>query len=364
MRRFFRQVLLLGIAPAVLAIGNGWAATARAEGEGNAVAAALAAAPPTAPITEARQQALRKLDGWIARPSSDQEKALIEYYRAAVDRALDTLAKEKVVSGIRIFQLYSSSVIVQTPETVFAIDLDQGPNKNISQTPAKEGTAFCMTDAQIAKLAANVQYSFHTHEHSDHVDYQITRALLDAGKTVIVTQSNKEMWKKEPWVEKLVVLDQTLDSPTKVGPLKVCVLHDFQWSNSDHTRGTPCNALVVETPGGLNVMTKGDINCGLQLYGWLSLLAKRGVKVDVVVGSTIFWRGVNVLPEWDALLTPLWLPGHLWEFEHRSDDEPKGNCAAYTEGWRFVRNASASANVEVLSWGEWIDIAPKEAAGK
>jgi L-ascorbate metabolism protein UlaG (beta-lactamase superfamily) len=349
----------LPIAGAVAVLLLAWTTTTFSADEGDTIAAALDAAKPALPMTEARQEALKSLDTWIARPSSHKDKALIAYYQAAVDRALHALEHEKVASGVRIFQLYSSSVIVQTPETVFAFDLDQGPNVKLDRTPVEEGVDFRLTDDQRAKIAALVEYSFHTHEHSDHIDFQLTQALLEAGKTVVVTESNKTMWQAYPWAEKLTVLKQTLNSPTKLGPLMVHVLQDHQWGDTMHTTGVPCNAFVVTTPGGITVMTKGDINCGLQLYGWLSLLKQHGQGVDVVVGSTLFWKGVNTLREWDALFSPLWLPGHVWEFEHREDNEPKGNCSAYAEGWRFVRNATHSEKVQVLSWGEWIDVAAK-----
>jgi L-ascorbate metabolism protein UlaG (beta-lactamase superfamily) len=330
-----------------------------ADDEGAKIAAALEAAKPEASMTDARQAALKSLDAWIARPLSHKDQALIAYYQAAVDRALNTLEHEKVASGVRIFQLYSSSVIVQTPETVFAFDLDQGPNTELDKTPEAEGVAFHLTESQIAKIASLVEYSFHTHEHSDHIDFQLTKALLDAKKTVIVTESNKALWKDQPWADKLTVLKQTVNEPLSVGPLKVSVLNDHQWDKGMHTSGTPCNAFVVETPGGVTVMTKGDINCGLQLYGWLSLLKQRGQHVDAVVGSPLFWKGVNTLPEWNALFSPLWLPGHAWEFEHRKDNEPIGNCGTYLYLWRSVRGPIHADNVQVLSWGEWIDVAKR-----
>jgi L-ascorbate metabolism protein UlaG (beta-lactamase superfamily) len=316
----------------------------------------LDAARPAAAMTETRQTAIKGLDAWIARPKSERDAAVIAYYQAAVDRALGMLEREKVASGVRIFQLYSSSVIVQTPETVFAVDLDQGPNRDLNKTPSEEGVDFRMTDAQVARIASLVKYSFHTHAHSDHIDYQLTKALLNAKRTVIVTEDNKRAWAKQPWGNRLMVFGQTVDAPAAVGPLKVHVLCDHQWNNAAHTSGMPCNAYVIETPGGVAVMTKGDINCGLQLYGWLSLLKQRGRHVDVVVGSTLFWRGVNTLSEWNRLFSPLWLPGHAWEFEHRSDTEARGNCAAFLDAWLFTRIASGSEKVQVLSWGEWIDV--------
>jgi L-ascorbate metabolism protein UlaG (beta-lactamase superfamily) len=333
-----------------------WATAAFAAKEGEAIAAGLDAARPAATMTERRQAAIKALDSWITQPGSDRDPAVIAYYQAVVDRALGMLEREKITSGVRIFQLYSSSVIVQTPETVFAFDLDQGPNVDLTKTPSEEGIAFRLADAQVAKIASLVKYSFHTHAHSDHVDYQLTKALLDARRTVIVTEDNKRTWAMQPWGDRLMVLGQTVDAPAAVGPLKVHVLCDHQWNNAAHTSGMPCNAYVIETPGGVAVMTKGDINCGLQLYGWLSLLKQRGRHVDVVVGSTLFWRGVNTLAEWNRLFSPLWLPGHAWEFEHRKDTEPKGNCAAFFDAWLFTRIASGSEKVQVLSWGEWIDV--------
>lgn len=333
-----------------------WATAASAANEADSITAALDAAKPAARMTEQREAALKSLDAWIARPGSERDPAVIGYYQAAVDRALDRLEREKIASGVRIFQLYSSSVIVQTPETVFSIDLDQGPNVDLSKTPSEEGVAFRLTDAQVARIASLVRYAFFTHEHSDHVDYQLTKALLDARRTVVVTESNRSMWSREPWADRLTVLPQTVDAPAAVGPLKVRVLCDHQWNNALHTRGTPCDAYVIETPGGVALMTKGDINCGLRLLGWLTLLKQRGQHVDVVVGSTLFWRGVSTLPEWNALFSPLWLPGHAWEFEHRKDAQSKGNCAAYLDAWMFTRLAAGSENVQALSWGESIDV--------
>lgn len=327
-----------------------------AESNWNDITEALDAAKPAATMTDSRLQALEKLDARLSQPGSERSESCVAYYRAAVDRVLDALTRERVASGARIFQLYSSSVIVQTPDAVFAFDLDQGPNKRLDKTPEEENVPFCMTGEQVKRLASLVEYSFHTHEHDDHIDCQLTRALLDAGQTVIVTASNKEMWRDQPWAEKLTVLQQTYNNPIRLGPLHVRLLHDRQWNNSLHTSGTACDALVVTTAGGVTIMTKGDVNCGLQLYGWLSLLKKRGLEVDAIVGSTVFWRGIDILPEWNDLLLPLWLPGHTWEFTHRKADQARGNCIPYSGIWHSTRRAVGSEKVQVLSWGEWIDV--------
>lgn len=344
----------------VLLVGAG---TAWAEPQGDKIAADLAAAPPSIPMTEAREKALAALDAFIGRPKSENDPALIAYYQAAIDRGLDKLENDRVTSGVRIFQLYSSSLIIQTPETIFAFDLDQGPNEVADKTPAQAGVPFHMTNAQVSRIAKLVDYQFITHAHLDHCDYQLTRDLLAAGKTVIVTPETKsDLWKNQPWVDKLKTLDQTVKTPNEVGPLKVDVLWDRQWGKSPrHTSGLQCDCYVITTPGGVTIMNKGDINCGLQLYGWLNLLKERGQKIDVVVGSTLFWRGVDITPEWNALLKPLWLPGHNWEFGHRGDTQPVGNCGTYVGAWRRFKQVAGPDKVQSLSWGEWIDV-PAPAA--
>lgn len=348
----FRWVQGLAVVLILVAAGP-----AVAESTGEEVAAALAAAPPSLPMTEARLEALTALDAFIAHPQSQDDPAVIAFYREAVDRGLDKLENERVTSGIRVFQFYSSSVVVQTPETVFAFDLDTGPNDGLDQKSADEGEPFHLTDAQVARLAKLVDYVFLTHLHLDHCDWQITDALMAEGKTVVVNPEHKEMWKDQPWAEKLVLLEQTIDEPNEVGPLKVHVLFDRQWGRDvRHSSGAQCDCYVITTPGGLTVMNKGDINCGLQLFGWLNLLKLNGVEIDVVTGSTIFWRGVDITAEWNALLdNPIWLPGHTWEFGHRRG-QAVGNSIPFVKAFHLVNEPTGSDLVQPLSWGEWIDI--------
>jgi hypothetical protein len=314
--------------------------------------------PPSLSHMEARNDALKALDKRLMEPDSELAPDVIAYYQRAVDRVLDTLASERVEKGLRLFQLYSSSVIVQTPETVFAIDLDQGPNKNMSMTASDEGTGFRMKPEQLERLVRLVHISFHTHEHYDHVDFELARAFCNAGKTVVVTESNKERWKDEPWAEKLVTLNQTIDKPEPVGNLAVDVLWDHQWNNEEHTSGTPCNAYLITTPGGMSVLSKGDINCGLRLYGWLSIMVENGRHVDLITGTPLFWRGVNNARAIDALLKPVWAIGHVWEFTHRSPGESGGATGTYTANFMMTKHQFQKGTPVVLSWGEYLDLPP------
>jgi len=316
----------------------------------------ILANPPALQYTEARDRALKALDERLMNADSERSEDVVIYYQRAVDRVLDTLETQRIAKSLRLFQLYSSSVIVQTPETVFAIDLDQGPNKRMDQTADDEGVELRMTAEQIQRIARIIDVAFHTHEHYDHADYEITQALCGADKTVVVTKSNKDRWKGEPWAEKLLVLDQTIAKPHTIGALEVDVLQDHQWDNDEHTSGTPCNAYLIATPGGMSVLSKGDINCGLRLYGWLQLMAANGRHVDLVTGTPLFWRGVNTAREIDTLLSPVWAIGHVWEFTHRSPGKSGGATGTYTANLMMNKHQFQKGIPVVLSWGEYLDL--------
>ncbi len=289
------------------------------------------------------------------RPDSDRRPEVIAYYRQAVDRVLDSIESNPVTDGVRVFQLYSSSVLLQTPEVVCAIDLDQGPNRDLSVSPEEEGVDFRLKNEQVERLADVVDLSFHTHQHHDHIDHQLTAALLAAGKTVIITPEIMQMWENEAWAGDLTILDQTVEEPHEIGGLTVDLLRDHQWGNDMHTSGTVCNAYVIATSD-VSIMAKGDINCGLRLYGWLQMLVSRGEKVEMLVGSPGYWRGIDCRREIDELLSPLWAPGHCWEFTHRPEGEARGNCGTFTSSHRSAENLAGPERAVVLTWGESIDL--------
>ncbi len=316
---------------------------------------ALLDSPPSVHADRARDAAVGALDKWLEQPNSEQSPECVAYYRQAVDRVIHLLRTERPKKHVRVFQLYSSSVVVQTPSCVFAIDLDQGPNENLHQTPEEEGVAFCMTDFQVGALADLVDCSFHTHEHADHIDYEISQALLARGKTLVAPESAKDIWAGDSWAGKIVTPLQTLGEGTRIGNLVVDVLWDHQWNNDAHSSGTPCNAYVITTPEGITVATKGDINCGLRFYGWLHLLKEKGRRIDFMVGSPIYWHGVSPIREIDALFKPVWLPGHNWEFVHRKSGEARGHVSTYTLSETLLRSACKRGRSAVLSWGEYLD---------
>ncbi len=137
------------------------------------------------------------------------------------------------------------------------------------------------------------------------------------------------------------------------------VLHDTQWDNEEHTKGTPCNAYLVTTADGAGVLTKGDINSGTELYAWLEAMVARGRRVDLVLGTPLFWRGPDRTREIDALLEPVWCVGHVWEFTHRKRGERGGATGTYGMNLFALRRQVREDAATVLTWGEGFDFLPR-----
>ena len=172
----------------------------------------------------------------------------------------------------------------------------------------------------------------------------------------------KEMWAGQPWADELVVLEQTTGEPHALGSLLVDVLWDHQWMNSDHTANTPCNAWLVTTEDGVSVLAKGDINCGLRLYGWLQLMVQNGRHVDLLVGGPTYWQGVNTAGAIGELLAPAWVPGHCWEFTHRAPGEELG-CWTFHNIYRWAVNQGRTERAVAMTWGEGLDVTAEQGIG-
>lgn len=319
------------------------------------VRARLLATPAAAGPDTRRQAVLASLDGFLEKPGSERSNEVAAYYRAMVDHALAEIAAEKVEEGVVIWKLYSSALVVKTPKTVFGIDLDEGPNSN-SGNPDKvaglSGITLHMTAKQRRRLAELVDVSFHTHRHHDHVNYQITKELVAAGKTVVVTEDIRTMWRDEPFASGLTVLTPLRGPKHRVGKLRVEVLRSRQWMARDHSVECPCNAYLVTTDNDVNVLFKGDINDGEEILPWLREIKARGDGVDLYVSAPFFWSGTDALPKIQRMFAPFIIPGHEYEFTHRKPGESGSGTGSYTSMWGRFRASIDRGKCAILSWGE------------
>lgn len=321
----------------------------------DAVSNALRRARPSCDNVEPRIPILGQLDEALRAPFSWRNPAVVAYYQAMVDRALDEVERETVREGIVLWKLYSSSFLVKTPKTVFGIDLDQGPNqRSLDKTPAQEGVALAMTQGQKERLGELVEYSFHTHFHHDHIDYELVRELLKRGKTVIVTEENARAMRGKPFYEKakrnVRTPPQTDRTPVRLGPLAVYVCRDCQYMREDRSAKAECNAYIIVTDDGCTIMSKGDLNCGDRFVPWLKAWKDQGHTLDIYASS--FWSmiGPRIQPQVVAMLDPLLVPAHEYEFTHHPGLQWAG--ASYAGSSASLRQSASRGKAVVLSWGE------------
>jgi L-ascorbate metabolism protein UlaG (beta-lactamase superfamily) len=272
-----------------------------------------------------------------------------------IDHALGEVQSEKVEQGVVVWKFYSSSMVIKTPKTVFGVDLIEGPEIRRGDN-AK--TILQMTPQQRARLVSLVDISFHTHRHHDHINYLLTEELLGAGKTVVVPQDVRTMWIDKPIASKLTVLDAGQGTKHPVGTLKVEVFASQQWMRADSTNPCPCNAYLVTTDNGINVLFKGDINDGNDLLPWLKEIKARGGAIDLYVSSHFFWPGKDALPQIELMFDPFIIPGHEYEFRHRKRGEWGSGTGSYKLLFERFQTAIERGRCAILSWGEKFHYVP------
>ena len=322
----------------------------------------LLAKPVTATADDRRHSLLVSLDRILEQPDSERSDEVAAYYRGMVDHALAEIAAAKVDEGVLVWKLYSSAFVVKTPKAVFGIDLDEGPNSNSGnpdQVAGLAGIKLHMTAKQRRALAKLVDVSFHTHRHHDHVNYQITEALVKEGKAVVVPEDIRSMWRDEPFVRKLTVLKPGAGHKHRVGELDVEVLGSRQWMSRDHRVECPCNAYLVTTDNGINILSKGDINDGEEILPWLRQIKARGEGIDLYVSSLFFWSGKDAFPQIQRMFDPFLIPGHEYEFTHRKPGEPGSGTGSYASLWRRFSRSIDRGKCAVLSWGEKFSHLPR-----
>ena len=327
------------------------------------VRAGLLARPATTEEDPQRQALLASLDRLLQQPDSERSANVATYYRAMVDQALAEIASTEVAEGVVVWKLYSCALVVKTPKVVFGIDLDEGPNSgngNPDKVAGLAGIKLHMTAAQRTALAKLVDVSLHTHRHHDHVNYQITEALVAAGKTVVVPEDIRAMWRDAPFVAGLTVLAPRLGHKHRVGELQVEVLGGRQWMARDHSSVCPCNAYLITTDNGVTVLFKGDINNGERVLPWLRQVKTRGEGLDLYVTALFFAETKDTLPQIRRLFDPFLIPGHEYEFTHRKRGEAGAGTGSYSSQWNGHKSSIKREKAVILSWGEKFQYLPRQ----
>jgi hypothetical protein len=208
-----------------------------------------------------------------------------------------------------------------------------------------------MSPLQRTRLAKLVDVSFHTHAHRDHIEQLLTDELLKAGKMVVVPEDIQKNWGDKDAAVKFTVLAPEAGRKHAVGSLKVEVLSSWQLDSSGKP-WCPCNAYLVTTDSGVNVLFKGDINHGKDLLPWLNQVKSRHERVDLYVSVPFIWMGGGGIPEINTLFNPLIIPGHEFEFGHRPNGRPGPGTQSYTSNINSFGKEIERQRCVILSWGE------------
>ena len=335
--------------------------------------------PPCPAHRERRRESMKMINP-IFRGRADMGSGyapLVEYYRRRVDKVIREVRRTRVTTGVMVWKLHSSGFVFKTPKTVFSIDLidnvmrsplgnDLLQDPDVWDRPCEETPCgMCMTARQRQALAEQIDYAFHTHQHRDHISWDLARLTMAAGGKVIGTPGIRSAWARYGYGDKLVVLrhtDATKKKPkvNRIGPLQVRLHQGYQIGGGGCD--TQCNAYVITSGSGVTVYAKGDTN-DTSLYNWMVRAKSFGAKIDLAVGNI----STGDLAEPTARLFDFFaIPGHDWDMIH--GPVVKGTYWWHVGPWAGVYDQMdwlfARDRCELLTWGERYHFIPSGRAPK
>jgi L-ascorbate metabolism protein UlaG (beta-lactamase superfamily) len=320
------------------------------------------AAPPRLEESSSREEVYGALDAWADRPDvvywdGDPQKMnreFLAYYLGCVRRALREARETHVEHGAVIWKLYSSGFLVRTPETVFALDVVEGPYKDIHASPEDDpGFLFKWTPEMRREFAELVEVLFITHWHYDHASFALAEALLAANKTVVVPPQLKEAWRKSALAPKLTTLMPNTDH--QLGSLLIRVFEGVQYMKLDESGtwvslggnlDTQNNVYLIRTKQGKTFLHHGD-NRGMSFAPWLREAAAKGWQVDVWF-TPLEWPG-TMFEEVEKIVRPVIVPCHEHELGHKPVHGMRHLAFFCREPFR---QRLREGRLLILTWGE------------
>jgi len=291
-----------------------------------------------------RIKKLKLLDSILRQPNSEFNNGVAKYYRDMVNHVLHHLEHHTIKRGIRVWKLYASSFIVQTPRFNMAMDFCEGPNRNIF---GKTRPIFSLTRRQTERFAHLVKYSFHTHHHHDHVSYFPLAALAKHKRKIFITHENLRLWKKEPFAKNISVLKE---GTTILENLEIETI--YGWQHLENSK-VECYAYNIDV-GGIRILVKGDIFDGNEFAMLCEKLRKKTGRVDLYLSSAWTAGGHDIIRQVERNFDPFFIPAHEWEFTHRPANTEGIATQSYEDLMRQFKTKIMHDKAAVLSWGEAI----------
>jgi len=336
------------------------------------VEAMLADVPPRIGGGEDRVPIYRALDAWAQAPNTvywDQRPEVAHpgfarFYVRRIQHALAAIPNTPVTRGAVVWKMYSSGFVVKTPDAVFAFDVVEGPYKNIDREPVEESCGgFHWTPAMRRGFARTTDALFITHFHYDHCSYALARAMVEAGKTVVVPRQLRDHWANTPFASGLTVLPPGEDRV--LGPLTVRVFDGVQYMQQDDQRewvtgdhDAQNNVYLVRDRAGTTFLHNGD-NRGRSFVPWLREAVRDGWTVTVWF-RIMHWPR-SLVDDVESIAHPIIIAGH----EHELGHKPKFGVNLLMNLYNGLRGKpGVKDRLAVLVWGESLAIAPESAGSR
>ena len=330
----------------------------------NEIAGVLAQTPPQIPEPETRRLALHLADTLLHDVYAINRPPIQAFFHDQMEKAVAQMEKTKVESGATIWKLYNMGFVVRTATVTLGFDLYRGAGyiRGYAEAGKKAVTpapGFPMSDALMARLAAQCDVLFVSHAHGDHVDEGVIQCFIEQGKPVVGPET---ILADRPLGEKLMHLKREPDLHQKLAiqkgtrELDVVCYPGQQYQG----KGTPNNVVIVYTPEGLSFSHNGDeMNDPYPQYQedfkWIDKVHETQ-KVDVVMMNCWMNDPVRFVKGFDPKLV---LPGHQNEMGHPMWDRiPFWGDLAYI-GSNFAELKGTKYPVVPMFWGEMFHYAPE-----
>ena len=207
--------------------------------------------PPAVENEKVRARILQLLDYPLHVNNYDTHAApeeLAAYYTSAqayLNTARETVltqleANSGVTSKATIWKIYNCGIVIRTAHLTVGID--------ISDCPAFPAEYPTWQPSDYTRLAAQLDILFLTHPHDDHYALPLLRAMLDAGKPVVLPGPVASFTQTSPLIH---LVTQPNTTPQQIGSVAFCSYPGNQGA------GIPCNVYWLDIEG-FRVVHNGD----------------------------------------------------------------------------------------------------------
>jgi len=279
--------------------------------------------PPDGTRWARRRKLLEAIDVPInARQDKAWRRDTGAVFRAQMERALDEICEGRVTTGVRVWRMYNMGFVVKSADATIGFDIHPGW---VFDSP--------MDQAQLKRLADQLDAAFVSHWHYDHCSRPFLRQMLAAGKKIVLLDS----------LAKELTGPNVYRIPGKnPRPLKIAGVEVF--GHTGRQFPTARNNVYVVRIGGLLVMHQGD-NDKTALYR--TIAAEH--EIDVLLVNC--WARMTTCIS--GISPELVITGHENEIRH-----PSMFRSGYRKTFRTLDRAkltppqNSGPQLRVMFWGE------------